>query len=74
VSIAIVLHLVEDALRAGEVVGDVEIIETGENRRVRSAAELLSFLRESDRMRPADSHARTGTVAPDPDARRDTDS
>ena len=43
-SIAVVLHLREDGLWRGEIVGEVEVVDSGESRRVRGTADLLTFL------------------------------
>jgi hypothetical protein len=43
-SIAVVLHLREDSLEQGELVGAAEIVATGEVRRVRGTLELVAFL------------------------------
>lgn len=43
-SIAVVLHLREDGLERGELVGEAEIVATGQVRRVRGTVELVAFL------------------------------
>jgi 2-haloacid dehalogenase len=43
-SIAVVIHIREDGLARGEIVGDVEVVDSGESRRVRGTADLLTFL------------------------------
>jgi 2-haloacid dehalogenase len=43
-SIAVVLHLREDGLSRGEIIGEVEVVDSGESRRVRGTADLLAFL------------------------------
>jgi hypothetical protein len=53
-SMSVIFRLVEAALADGELVGEIEVVETGERRRVKGADEIISFLR---RTRP-----RTGTL------------
>jgi hypothetical protein len=43
-SLAVVLHLREDGLERGELVGEAEVVATGEVRRVRGTVELVLFL------------------------------
>lgn len=55
-AISVVLRLVEQALRAGRLAGEVEVVETGERRVVKDADELVRFLRPGaggDAVRPA---------------------
>ena len=47
-SIAVVIHIREDGLARGEIVGDVEVVDSGESRRVRGTADLLSTPGVSD--------------------------
>jgi hypothetical protein len=44
-AISVVLRLVEQALRAGRLAGEAEIVQTGERVVVRDADELVRFLR-----------------------------
>lgn len=44
-AISVVLRLVEQALRAGRLAGEVEVVETGERRVVKDAEEIVRFLR-----------------------------
>lgn len=56
-TISIVLRLAEQALAAGRLAGEAEIVETGERASVRDADELVRFLREPRPQPPQ----RTGT-------------
>ena len=44
-TISVVLRLVQERLREGELVGRLQMVETGEERVVTSVADLLAFLR-----------------------------
>ena len=43
-TISVVLRLVDDAVRAGELAGEVEVVATGDRRLVRDVDELVTFL------------------------------
>lgn len=45
-SVSVILNLSPQALSAGRLAGRAEIVATGEERLVRSTAELLAFLTE----------------------------
>ncbi len=44
-SISVLLRLVREPLASGQLVGQVEVVETGERTVVRSAGELIGYLR-----------------------------
>jgi hypothetical protein len=48
VTVSVVLRLSSSALRAGELAGEAEIVETGARAIVRSADDLLRFLRRNE--------------------------
>jgi hypothetical protein len=48
-TVSVVLRLVEQALAAGRLAGEAEVVETGERRVVRDAEDLLAFLRRPRR-------------------------
>ena len=43
-TVSVVLRLAEQALAAGQLAGEVEVVETGERRVVRDAEGLVTFL------------------------------
>ena len=55
-SVAVVLHLAEQALEEGRLAGEAEIVETGIRRIVRDGDELVSFVQAN---RPPGPVART---------------
>jgi hypothetical protein len=50
-SVSVILNLSPQALSAGRLAGQAEIVATGERRVVRSVGELLAFLRRDSERR-----------------------
>jgi hypothetical protein len=46
-TVSVLLRLVPESLRAGAIVGEAELVETGERALVRDVAELVEFLKRT---------------------------